>query len=396
MSNKKKLLVLTPRFPYPVIGGDRLRIYYVCKELSKHYDLDLLSLCESSDELTMPIPQDGVFQNIERILLPRWHSYLNCLLALPTRKPLQVAYYQSASFAKKLSEIAPKYDGVLAHLIRTGHYLTDLKKPKILEMTDAISMNYERVGSVAKSSGFKNIVFTVEQKRLRRFEKSIASKFDLSVLVSQIDKDYLFEKNSPIRDKVLVCSNGASLDALPYGYHSDQKTIVFIGNMTTVQNLDAAKWFAKQVMPKLLREGEFTFKIIGRIKDDVRNEFNKMSGVVATGSVDSVVDAAQGSFVGVCPMRLGAGVQNKVLEYMALGLPCITSTVGMEGFEAIPEQDLLIADTEQQYVDSLLKLKANQERCISLSQNGRSYVEKSHTWEGKLSPLIERIAKIIK
>lgn len=102
---RKNILITTPRFPYPVIGGDRLRIYYICKELAKDYDLTLLSLCETQEEMQMPIPDDGVFAKVERVLLPKWKSYLNCLFTLPTKTPLQVAYYSSAEFKKRLMSL---------------------------------------------------------------------------------------------------------------------------------------------------------------------------------------------------------------------------------------------------------------------------------------------------
>ena len=82
----KKLLVLAPRFPYPVIGGDKLRIYHLCRVLSRHYSLTLLSLCEAEEELHAELPDDGVFDRVERVYLPRWRSYVNTLFALPTRR----------------------------------------------------------------------------------------------------------------------------------------------------------------------------------------------------------------------------------------------------------------------------------------------------------------------
>ena len=97
--DKKKLLVLTPRFPYPVIGGDKLRIYHLCRVLSRRFSLTLLSMCESDDEMHAALPDDGVFDRVERVFLSRRRSYLNTLLALPTRTPLQVAYYRSRAFA---------------------------------------------------------------------------------------------------------------------------------------------------------------------------------------------------------------------------------------------------------------------------------------------------------
>ncbi len=120
---RKKILVLTPRFPYPVIGGDRLRIYELCKELSKKYSLTLLSLCESKAEIELHIPNDGVFSEVHRVLLPKINSYINCLFALPTQIPLQVAYYKSNKFKKMAEQLAVTHDLILPHLIRVADYV---------------------------------------------------------------------------------------------------------------------------------------------------------------------------------------------------------------------------------------------------------------------------------
>lgn len=395
MQPKKKIIVLTPRFPYPVIGGDRLRIYFVCKELSKVYDLTLLSLCETQDELNFTIPDDGVFKRVERIFLPKWKSYLNCVFALPTSVPLQVAYYSSKAFSKKLNELLPLHHGALAHLVRTGDYLLDQHIPKALEMTDAISMNYERVGRLAKSFSLKTIIYSIEQKRLNRYEKLSASTFDISVLVSKYDKDYLFPSVSAISEKVLVCSNGVNLADLRFKPCFDSKQIVFIGNMFSVQNVDAAYWFAKNVLPLLRKHGDFTFKVIGRIKDSDRHLFEQISGVKVTGSVDSVALAAENSLLGVCSVRLAAGVQNKILEYMALGLPTITSSTGLEGLEAIPNKDILVADEPEQYLDLILKVANDPKFHSQLASSGLSYVENHHSWESRLSPFVSEFKKLV-
>jgi len=393
--SKKRLIILTPRFPYPVIGGDRLRIYFLCKELSKKYDLTLLSLCESEEEMNMDVSYDTVFSSIERVLLPKWKSVFNCLLALPTKTPLQVAYYRSTKFHLKLQAMLPNYDGALAHLVRTGDYLLDASIPKVLEMTDAISMNYERVGETAKITGFKNIVYSVEQKRLKTYERKSTEKFDFSILVSQTDKDYLFQNTPDLYNKVLVCSNGVDTKSLDYQLCTNSKQLVFIGNLYSIQNVDAALWFATNVMPLLRQKDNFTFKIIGRIKEGDKNKFENFPGVYLTGAVDCIKNEARKSLAGICSVRLGAGVQNKILEYMALGLPTITSSIGLEGIEAIPNKDILVADEPQEYVDKIMELILDNKKYINLSENGRKYVVDKHSWQSRLSPVLNAFSELL-
>ncbi|ASI89238.1 glycosyl transferase family 1 [Vibrio mediterranei] len=391
----KKILILTPRFPYPVIGGDRLRIFEICRELSKNYSLTLLSLCEHQDEMTMEIPSDGIFTSIHRVLLPRWKSYLNCLFALPTIMPLQVAYYKSAEFANLVDELSLEHDLILPHLIRMADYAKKLDKKKVLEMTDAISMNYSRVIETKNSAGLKGFIYRVEQSRLNRYEKVIARQFDYSVFVSKIDKDFLFNVTDECYEKVIVCSNGVDLSSLPYEFSPRRKEVVFIGNMFSAQNFDAAMWFAKECLPVLRKHGDYTFKVIGRIKPEAEQRLKRLDGVVVSGAVDDIVEHARGAVAGICSVRLAAGVQNKILEYMALGLPSITTSTGLEGLESIPEQEILVADTPDEFTDQILRIDNDIEFAKSISENAHNYVQHNHSWSGKLAPVTIAINNLL-
>lgn len=392
---KKKILILTPRFPYPVIGGDRLRIFHQCKELSKYYDLTLLSLCETKAEFNMSVPEDGVFRHIERVYLPQWKSILNCLLCLPTNTPLQVAYYKSGLFKQCLDDLIPSHDLVFAHLLRSGDYLKYFDIPKVLEMTDAISMNYEGVRKLANTGGARQIIFSIEQSRLNKYERSIAKYFDLSILISEIDRQYLFSGSDDILSKVIVSSNGVDVNALPYNYKPESKSLVFIGNMTSLQNFDAARWFAAEVLPLLRKFGDFKFKVVGRITDEKRAELEKYAGVIVTGSVESIPDSVRGALAGICSMRIGAGVQNKILEYMSLGLPVISSPLGHEGISAEEGKEILIANTPNDYIKHIKCLCDEDGFGHELSILGRKFVEENHDWSAMLTPVINRIEKLL-
>jgi len=391
----KTILVLTSRFPYPVIGGDRLRIYEVCKELSKKYSITLASLCESEAEMNMQLPDDGVFNDVHRVHLPRSHSIFNCVLGLPSNTPLQVCYYNSKSFKKLIEKLAPEHDLVLSHLVRMADYVKEIEMPKIIEMTDAISMNYERVVTTKNNAGLRGTIYKVEFERLNKYEKEIANFFDHTVFVSQFDKEYLYKGNKNHYERSIVASNGVDLEKFPYDFSQNNKEIIFIGNLFSAQNYDAAHWFAENVMPKLLEHGDFNFKVIGRITEAKQRKLESYQGVYCTGSVDNVAHSAKGAIAGICSVRLAAGVQNKILEYMALGIPTITSTIGLEGIEAQPEQDLLVADNEKEYVDSILYLVKNKGFAEKISLLGRSYVLEHHSWKSKLLPIVNKIEELI-
>lgn len=391
--DKKRLLILTPRFPYPVVGGDRLRIYQVCKALAERFSLTLLSLCETDAEMTMPLPADGVFDRVERVFLSRLRSYLNTLLALGTKTPLQVAYYHCPAFAKMVDRLMPEHDGVLSHLIRCAEYVKRADKPRILEMTDAISLNYERVRQLKDAGGLRAQIYRLESRRLLTYERRIVDAFDMSVVVSETDKVHLVGAK---HGKVMVCSNGVALEHLPYRErHHSQPVIVYIGNMASVQNMDACLYFARDVMPLVTQRVHATFRVVGRISDGDAARLRAYPNVEVTGSVENVAAAVEDARLGVCPVRLAAGVQNKILEYMALGLPVVTSTIGLEGFEAQPQKDLLVADTPEENAEVINRIWDNEEVKRQLAVNGCAYVNAHHQWTSRLAPMVNRIAELL-
>ncbi|ACB63269.1 glycosyl transferase, group 1 [Burkholderia ambifaria MC40-6] len=392
--DKKKLLVLTPRFPYPVIGGDKLRIYHLCRVLSRRFSLTLLSMCESGDEMHAALPDDGVFDRVERVFLSRRRSYLNTLLALPTRTPLQVAYYRSRAFAAAVTRLLPSHDGAFVHLVRCAEYVRKSDKPRVLEMTDAISLNYSRVKQLRRARGLKSRVFGIEAKRLLDYERTIVDDFDLSVLVSRTDRDYLFP-GEPDK-KVMVCSNGVDLSGLPYTARSmASRILIFIGDMRTVQNQDMCHYFAEAVLPLLRKRADYRFRIVGSIAPALAERFRAYDGVDVTGRVESVAQAASDGAIGVCPMRIGAGVQNKILEYMALGLPVVTTSLGHEGLGAQSGRDLLIADSPEEFVDRIEQLVADEAGAVEMTARARAFVEHEHGWERMLAPLVDEVSALL-
>lgn len=377
---KKRLLVLTPRFPYPVIGGDRLRIYYICKELAKNFDLTLLSLCDQKSELNLPV-NDHVFKDIHRVYLPKWRSYLNSLIALPTKTPLQLAYYKSHKFKKAIDKLLPSHDGVLSHLIRTGQYIESnpYNKPRFLEMTDAISLNYKRVQELKEKKKVKQWIYNLEASRLERYEKTCIHNYDTVTLVSDIDRQHLTKHPTP---NINIISNGADFSLLTYiGATPKSRLIVFIGNIISVQNQDACQYFIDSILPLLNKKENFTFRIIGNIHPNVRSHFENYSNVEVTGKVNSVSDAAQGALCGVCPVRIGAGIQNKILEYMSIGLPAITTTMGKEGINATPDKEVLIRDTPEAFSNAIHNLQTQPDLLKQIAAAGNAYVQQNHQWD---------------
>jgi glycosyltransferase involved in cell wall biosynthesis len=343
--------------------------------------------------MELQLENDGIFQNIERIYLPKWRSWLNCAIALIGRRPLQVAYYRSGKFHNRVRELMKLHDGSLTHLIRLGEAVKYLPGTKFLEMTDAISLNYNRISENRRSS--KELmaqVYLFERKRLNAYELNIVEHFDHTFLVSDIDRNYLFSKYPKKMDHVTVASNGVSLNMMPYGFDLHGKDIIFIGNMYSLQNLDAAKYMASEILPLVRRaRPETRLRLIGRIKSEQAAMLAEIDGVDVTGEVSSVASAARGGAVGVCPLRLGAGVQNKILEYMAIGLPVVSTSLGLEGFAAKNGNELVIADNVEDFACEVIRLLDDRIFASSIAEAGRRYVEEQHSWDTMLAPMLRVI-----
>jgi glycosyltransferase involved in cell wall biosynthesis len=375
---KKRMLVLTPRFPYPEITGDRIRILNICRALRAHFELTLLSLCETREEMCFQ-PQDVLFSSIERVHLPRWRSYLNTALAIPGSRPLQLAYYNSEKFRKMVKTLLPQHDLALAHLIRTGQYLEDEPGVRILEMTDAISMSYLGMRTLSGSYNWKRLVYRLEQDRLKTYELRAEQKFDRVLLTSQADRRFLDPSHIwPIE----VIPNGADLEKLPFQPPAfDANVIVFIGNMVSLQNQDACHYFIQKILPLVKAQANVVFRIVGSATDAVQRQFRRYSGVQMTGRIERIQDGVGDAFCGVCPVRAGAGIQNKILEYLALGLPCVTSTVGLSGVRALPGKELLVYHDPDEAAREILMLYSDPALRLKMASAGRRLVCRKYDWQ---------------
>jgi len=374
---KKRLLFLTPRFPYPTRSGGKLALINVAKAL-QDYRLTLLSLCGTREDMEYE-PNDGLFAEVHKVYHPKLTSYWNVLSSLPGRRPLQLAYYQSNAFRRKVEELLPQHDAVLAHLIRAGQYVagSDHIIPSMLLMSDAISLAYQRLANLPGTSLLWRFLSRVELNRVSHYERACPENFDLVWLHSDVDRRFLELEQKSVR----VFPLGVDLEEFPFNPAPSGNVVAFVGDMSFSLNIDACRHFIQDILPALKARAGIRLRVIGTCPQSVRRELEKHAGVEVTGVVRRIADAVDGVFCGVCPVRAGAGIQSKILNYLALGISCVTSEVGLEGLNAVDGRDLLVYKKPEDAVDLIMKLYGDSFFRNTMATNGRKYVEKAHNWK---------------
>lgn len=391
---KPKLLVLTPRFPFPLFGGDVLRIYRLCEQLKSDWDITLVSICQSAREINSCMPSDSPFSAVHKIWLPKWRSYINTIWGFISGKPLQIAYYQSNEMAKRVAELSAGHAAVMCHLLRTAPYALDFVGVKVLELTDHLPLTYMRSNATKGKTGLlRRIVYKVEMRRIESAQVNFSKLFDIVSFVSDVDRNCFIETVDGGCECAITAGNGICLNDRTFESVRLGRKIAFIGNMAAMPNSDAVAFFAEVIFPSLLElYPDLVFKVIGPIDNALRRRLEKNPLVEVIGVAESIDVATKDCVIGVCPIRIGAGVQNKVLDYMALGLATVTTSLGAEGIDGSPGEHFLVADTEKSFVEAISGLLEDADLRAKLALNARFVIERSYSWSAKVELLKTSLA----
>ena len=380
------ICILTPRFPYPQYGGDALRINEVARHLKQQgHRLILVSL---SDDVNPPVSQAR--QLYDKVYFVKRNKAMSLLIGafnFLLGKPIQCGYYSSGAYRKLLREVirTEKPDLYLSHLLRMVPYLSELhlEQKSIIEMTDALSKTYI-LSSKAQGVGLLKYVYQLEQKLIARYEKYVTTHYPKVVLVSQADIDYLKQNIKGDTSSLALHSNGVGyIENISTSYDADK--ICYMGNMRSMQNQDAALYFANEIFP-LIKQKRPTakFYIVGSLPP-ANIQALESDDIIITGFVDDLEGFLQDASLLVAPIRVAAGIQNKVLVGMGCAVPVVlTSLIS----HAIPEltdgENCLIRDGEQPFADACLRLMGDPSLRNSIAQRGYEMVKQHYSWEEKL------------
>lgn len=376
-----KILFITPRLPYPPNRGDRVRVYNFAKALSRKHSLSLISLIQSRDEYKYRKNLQEIFDRVELTFLPSWKSGLNIAAHFFSALPFQVLYFTSRTMERKISKIVAreKLDLIYVFHLRAAQYVSEISGPyKVLDFTDAVSLLLQRLLPHAKI--YLKPVYYREWLTTRRYEARIAKKFDENWLISEVDRKAIRELSPGA--KICIVPNGVDLDYfVSSGAKTKAKNVLFVGYMG-VESVDAVLYFYKEIFPFIQEEFPSTkFYVVGANPPRKIIELDRDENVTVTGFAEDLRGYYDNAAVMVAPMRFVVGVQNKILEAMAMEVPVVTTHFGNEGIDARHGKEIFVADDPKEFAGYVIELLKNKKLRDEIGRNARNFVKDHFTWQ---------------
>ena len=389
-----KILVVLPRFPYPLEKGDKLRAYNQIVQLSKSHDIYLFSVSHtavSSEQVAalMPYCKDIRVVRLNRLVC-YWHVFCNYF----TARSLQLGYWATsrARRAYRSFERAVAPDVVYNQMLRTMYLVSRSKYPKVMDFQDALSMNTERRMEHAK--GLWHHILHFEFKMLRSAEYNAFSKFDALTIISETDADAIPHKRNL---DIAIVPNGVDFDFFTSDYRLPIKyDIAFCGNMSYPPNINASHYLVQKIMPLVwARRPNTTLLLAGASPKHSVSRLAADPRVTLEPSLPDIRTAYASSRIFAAPMQIGSGLQNKLLEAMAMQRPCVTTSLANAALGAQHGKQLFIADTPETFAEAILDLLDNQALADAVAQQGYSFVHQNYGWPSAVSKLEDILNEIV-
>ncbi|MGB4958252.1 MAG: glycosyltransferase [Saprospiraceae bacterium] len=373
-----KIIYLTSRFPYPLEKGDKLRAYHQIRALSMSHAVTLICITDDDPNKESLEKIKSITDALYVIRITPMERFFSLISAVSTGLPFQIAWFTSTSIKniiQKLSlEIQP--DHIFCQLTRMAEYVKDLKYPKTLDYMDCFGIGMRRRANVAK--GLTSLLYKIEATRMIKYEADISEKFNHLTIISEQDKSqFTFPKAS----EICVISNGIDKSFLEYAEHSNKEyELVFVGNMSYLPNIEAVEYIVHQILPtihlpiKLLIAGAAPTKSIRALQNE---------HISVSGWIDDIKIAYTSGKIFVAPMWSGTGQQNKILEAMALGIPCITTEAVNHAIGATLNKEILIAQDAGDFVTKIQTLLSDRDLYDKISCNSKIFVKENFDWKQK-------------
>ncbi|MET3118387.1 sugar transferase (PEP-CTERM/EpsH1 system associated) [Undibacterium sp. GrIS 1.8] len=387
------ILLLVHRIPYPPNKGDKIRSYHLLKHLTKRYQVHLGTFVDDPDDWQyVDIVKQWCGETYFGKLNPV-KAKLRSLGALISNRALSLDYYRDADLSAWVAQLmAEKSIGrVLIFSSAMAQYVEYASEARrVIDFVDIDSDKWLQYAE--KKLWPMNWIYRREGRQLLRYEKKIAQNFDASLFVSAAEAS-LFKQLAPeSKHKIGFFSNGVDTEYFSPApdylnpYPQGQAVIVFTGAMDYWPNIDAVQWFAEDILPSIRAKNPAAcFYIVGSRPSDQVQLLARLPGVYVTGTVADVRPYIAHAGVSVAPLRIARGIQNKVLEAMAMAKTVVVSPQALEGIHAIPNQELIVAEISEQFISAISALLAKPDGLLGPA--ARHKVEQEYGWSSNLAML---------
>ncbi|MCX6231357.1 MAG: glycosyltransferase [Bacteroidetes bacterium] len=385
-----KLFVVLSRVPYPLDKGDKLRAFQFIRFLSEYHDIYLYCLNENSlhpDALNQLKPY---CKEIYLFNLSKTSIFINLIKAFFNGKPFQVGYFFNSKAKKQINSLIESIqpDHIFCQLARMAEYVKDFNIPKTLDYQDVFSYGIKR--RMQNETVYLLPVLKSEYKRMLRYENEIFGYFNHKLIISETDRDLI---PHPDNKDIHVLPNG--VDTSYYQPIDTEKEfdILFTGNMSYPPNIDACQFLVNEILPlvhkripgaKVMLAGSSPHFLVKKLESDY---------VVVTGWVDDMRLSYAKAKVFIAPMRIGTGLQNKLLEAMAMQLPCITTPLANDALKANEGSEIFVNLSAQWLAKNICDLLENTELSDKIALNGYDFVIQNFNWKKNIKVLHQIISK---
>jgi sugar transferase (PEP-CTERM/EpsH1 system associated) len=391
------LIFISHRIPYPPNKGDKVRSWNALHRLAERYRVHLGTFIDDNvDWRYEPVIRD-LCESYLLLPLNKFVGRLRSMRAFFTGKALTVPYFRDARLVSWLDRVRERYRPSKAFTYSSGvaAYVMGEKWKDVRRVHDMVDVDSDKWRQYAAGKhGISRWVYDREGRKLFAFEREIAAEYDVILFVSENEAEMFRRRSSIKTPKIRAMRNGVDTEyfnpKLNYDnpYPREVKPIVFTGTMDYWPNVDAAKWFSVNVLEKLLQKvPNATFYIVGANPTRDAIDLGKHPAVAVTGSVPDIRPYIAHARVIAAPLQIARGVQNKVLEGMAMAKPVIASPMALEGIDAEPGRDLLIAETPEEFVSAVAMVI--EQGADDISKSARERVLFDYSWDKNFERLFE-------
>lgn len=383
-----KILVLLSRIPWPLEKGDKLRAFHQLKTLSKNNEIHLCALNDDSSvdkqlALSKIIPY---CKSVEFYDIPKFCIIYNLVKAFLKGQPMQCGYFYNHRVHKKIQNIISQIqpDVIYGQLVRVAPYLIDEKIFKVIDYQDVLSYGMKRRMDMASFA--KRPIFKMEYNRLQKYECLVFDKFDFQTIISDSDRQLIAH---PKKNNILIVPNGVDFNKFTIRQREKIYDVVFTGNMAYPPNVKAVDFLIHDIMPLVWKLYPNTTVCIAGATPTPSVRAVASSRVTVTGWVDDMCEVYAQSKIFVAPMQIGTGLQNKLLEAMAMELPCVTTSLANGSLGAKVGYEILVGEYAQELADAIIHLLNDASFASSIAHSGTKFVHARYDWE-KTTALLEQ------